>query len=51
VGVYLADTLVFSKNGTSPVAPWAIQTVQQITSYYGVRSAAPRLIYHRPKVV
>jgi hypothetical protein len=47
VAVYLADNLVFSKNGTSPMAPWAIQSIDQIKGYYHARSAAPRLIYHR----
>ena len=46
-GVYIADDLVFSKNGTSPVAPWALQRVDELKEYYRVRSANPRLIYHR----
>lgn len=47
VAVYLADGLVFSKNGTSPVAPWAITTIDQLKGYYRLRSSNPRLIYHR----
>jgi hypothetical protein len=47
MAVYLAGNLVFSKNGTSPVSPWAIQTVEELKDYYRVRSANPRLIYHR----
>lgn len=47
VAVYLADDLVFTKNGTSPMAPWIITTVDLVKEYYRGRSANPRLIYHR----
>jgi hypothetical protein len=47
VAVYLADDLVFSKNGTSPVAPWVFTTVDRLKGYYRTRSTNPRLIYHR----
>ncbi|OFW12166.1 MAG: hypothetical protein A3H96_01450 [Acidobacteria bacterium RIFCSPLOWO2_02_FULL_67_36] len=47
VAVYVADDLVFSKNGTSPVAPWVITPVDRLKAYYHTRSASPRLIYHR----
>lgn len=47
VAVHLADGLVFTKNGTSPVAPWTIMTVPDLTAFYGRRVTAPRLIYHR----
>jgi hypothetical protein len=47
MAVYLADDMVFSKNGTSPMAPWAIQSIEEIKDYYSTRSTAPRLIYHR----
>jgi hypothetical protein len=45
--VYLADDLVFSKNGTSPVAPWVIMPIDRLTDFYRSRSSSPRLIYHR----
>ncbi len=45
--VYLADDLVFSKNGTSPMAPWSIMSIAELTGYYRTRSEAPRLILHR----
>jgi hypothetical protein len=47
VATYLADGLVFSKNGTSTVAPWVITTIDQLKGYYHWRSSNPRLIYHR----
>jgi hypothetical protein len=47
VAVYLADDLVFSKNGTSPMAPWTIMTIDRLKGYYRTRSREPRLIYHR----
>ncbi len=49
VAVYLADDLVFSKNGTSPVSPWIIMPLDRATGYYRTRSSNPRLIYHRPR--
>jgi hypothetical protein len=49
VVVYLADNLVFGKNGTSPVAPWAVQSIDQVKAFYYVRSAAPQLLYHRAR--
>ena len=47
VVVYLADDLVFTKNGTSPVSPWTIMPLDRVTDYYRNHSENPRLIYHR----
>ncbi|MEW5981864.1 MAG: hypothetical protein AB1806_05785 [Acidobacteriota bacterium] len=47
--VYLADDLVFTKNGTSPVAPWVILPLDIVVDYYRPRSEKPQLIYHRRK--
>jgi hypothetical protein len=47
VVVYLADDLVFTKNGTSPVSPWTIMPLQRVIDYYRNQSQNPRLIYHR----
>ena len=47
VAVHLADGLVFTKNGMSPVAPWTIMTIEQLKSYYRRRAENPRVIYHR----
>lgn len=47
VAVFLADDLVFSKNGTSPVSPWLIMPLDRLKGYYRSRSPSPRLIYHR----
>ena len=47
VVVYLADDLVFTKNGTSPLAPWTIMPLQRVKDYYRNQSDNPRLIYHR----
>lgn len=47
VAVHLADGLVFTKNGTSPVAPWTIMSVDQLKTFYRSRAENPRLIYHR----
>ncbi len=47
VAVYLADGLLFTKNGTSPVAPWTIMSVDHLKDFYRRRAENPRLIYHR----
>lgn len=47
VAVYLADGLMFTKNGTSPVAPWTIMTIDHLKDFYRRRADNPRLIYHR----
>jgi hypothetical protein len=48
VAVYLADDLVFTKNGMSPVAPWTIMTLDHLQNFYRRRAQQARLIYHRP---
>ncbi|HWQ03364.1 MAG TPA: hypothetical protein VNL38_02695 [Candidatus Nitrosotenuis sp.] len=47
VAVYLADDLVFSKNGMSPVAPWIITTIDRLKGYYSSRSSNPQILVHR----
>jgi hypothetical protein len=47
VAVYLADDLVFTKNGASPVSPWIIMPLERLKAVYANRAANPRVIYHR----
>jgi hypothetical protein len=47
VAVYIAGDLVFTKNGTSPVSPWVIMTIEQLKGFYHKQIENPRLIYHR----
>ena len=47
VAVYLADDLLFTKNGTSPMAPWTIVSTAYLKGYYQRRADDMRLIYHR----
>lgn len=49
VAVYLADDLLFTKNGTSPLSPWTIMRTQDVIGYYQLKAENPRLIYHRRK--
>jgi hypothetical protein len=49
VAVYIADDLVFSKNGISAMAPWTLMPLDDVKSYYGWRSENPRLMVHRRK--
>jgi hypothetical protein len=47
VASYLADGMVLSKNGMTPMSPWAITTVDQLKNFYRQRSPNPQVIYHR----
>lgn len=47
--VYLAGNLVFSKNGTSPLAPWTIMSIDQVEGFYDTRAEEPQRIVHRRK--
>ncbi len=47
VVVYIADDLVFTKNGTSPVSPWTLMPLQRVKDYYRTHTENPRLIYLR----
>jgi len=47
--VYIADDLVFSKNGISAMAPWTLMSLNDVKGYYRGRSENPRLIVHRRK--
>src|SRR5690606_34622559 len=44
VAVYLADGLLFTKNGTSPVAPWTIMSIDHLKDFYKRRTENPRII-------
>ncbi len=47
VAVYLADGLLFSKNGMSVMAPWTITSIDSVKAFYSTRSQHPRVIVHR----
>jgi hypothetical protein len=47
--VYIADDLLFSKNGISAMAPWTLMSLEDIKNYYHWHSENPRIIYHRQK--
>jgi hypothetical protein len=47
--VYIADNLVFSKNGFSAMAPWTLISIDDLKGYYRRHSENPRLIVHRRK--
>lgn len=49
VAVHIADDLVFTKNGTSPVTPWTIMPLERVVGFYHLKAEDPRLIYHRRK--
>ncbi|HSW40653.1 MAG TPA: hypothetical protein VLL97_14305 [Acidobacteriota bacterium] len=45
--VHIADDLVFSKNGTSVLAPWVLMSLDDVKDYYRWHSEDIRLVYHR----
>ena len=47
VAVYIADDLVFGKNGTTPMAPWSILPIERIKGHYVESSEDWRVTYHR----
>ena len=47
--VYIADDLVFCKNGISAMAPWTLMSINDAKGYYRWRSENPRLVFHRRK--
>lgn len=47
--VYLADDLLFSKNGTSPLAPWTILPFDHFKGHYAEYADDWRVTYHRRK--
>ena len=44
--VYLADDLVFTKNGRSPTAPWVVMKLEDVISYYEM-FYAPQIACYR----
>jgi hypothetical protein len=49
VAVYIADGLVFGKNGLSPLAPWTILPLDQIKGHYIEEADGWQVTYHRRK--
>jgi hypothetical protein len=49
VAVYVAEDMAFTKNGTSPNAPWTLMSIPHIKDYYRAHADDMRLIYHRRK--
>jgi hypothetical protein len=49
VAVHLADDLLFSKNGTSPLSPWTILPFEHFKGHYVEYADDWRVTYHRRK--
>lgn len=47
--VYIADGLVFTKNGYSPVSPWILMKLSDVAAFYRMKTESPQFIYHRLK--
>jgi hypothetical protein len=45
--VYLADDLVFTKNGRSPTQPWVVMKVDDVVTYYGMFYSTQVACYRR----
>jgi hypothetical protein len=49
LAVYLADDLVFGKNGTTPLAPWTILPLERLKGHYVEYADQWHVSYHRRK--
>lgn len=49
VAVYLADGLVFGKNGSLPLDPWSILPIERLKGHYSQYAGEWRVSYHRRK--
>ena len=47
--VYLADGLVFGKNGTSPLSPWTIVPIDRLKGYYPEHADHWEVVFYRRK--
>jgi len=47
--VYIADDLLFTKNGISAMAPWTLMSIDDVKDYYRSLSENPVLLVHRRK--
>jgi hypothetical protein len=47
VAVYLANGLIFGKNGTTPMAPWSILPIERIKGHYVEDSEDWQVTFHR----
>jgi hypothetical protein len=47
--VYIADDIVFSKNGISSMAPWTLMSIDAVKDYYRWQSENPRIVVHRKR--
>ena len=45
--VYLADDLVFTKNGRSPTQPWVVMKLDDVVAYYGMFYTTQLACYRR----
>lgn len=45
--VYLADDLVFTKNGRSPTQPWVVMKLDDVVTYYGMFYSTQVACYRR----
>jgi len=47
--VYVADGIVFGKNGTSSVAPWTLLPLERLPGYFPQHAEGGRITYYRRK--
>jgi hypothetical protein len=47
-GVYLADDIIFTKNGNNYMEPWMLMRIKNLLAMYSV-SGAPRVVVYRDK--
>lgn len=49
VAVHLADDLVFTKNGLSPLSPWVIMPLERLKGYYVQSTNTWQILHYRRK--
>ena len=45
--VYIADSVVFTRNGTDPVQPWVLMKIPDLVAKFGTTEQVQPVVYHR----
>jgi hypothetical protein len=48
--VYLADDIVYTKNGRSLLEPWVFMHLSEVRDIYGMHIASETVVYRRKKI-
>ena len=48
-GVFIADDIIFTKNGNNYAQPWMLMRLKDLLARYGTSDVAPRVVVYRNK--